>query len=133
MCELSTARTTLWRLLTTISGLSEEIKDRMVELQIGQRNERRQKIHRWLSSLDPSSNHNDACKKRQPTTGAWFVGSDQFAEWKFSSNSFLWLHGIRKYAFYRRVVQICWLLIEYHSWVRQNCFMASIFELRALL
>jgi hypothetical protein len=107
MCKLSAAHTTLWRLLITISGLSEEIKDRMIELQIRQRNERRQKIHRWLSSLDPSSNHNHAYKKRQPTTGAWFVGGDQFAEWKFSSNSFLWLHGIRKYTFCKRVVQMC--------------------------
>jgi hypothetical protein len=73
------------------------VHDGVLELQIGQRNERRQKIHRWLSPPDSSSNHNAACKKRQPTTGSWFVGGDQFAEWKVRSNSFLWLHGIRKY------------------------------------
>jgi hypothetical protein len=71
----------------------------MVELQIGQRNEHQQKIHRWLSSPDLSSNHNAACEKRQLTTGAWFVEGDQFPEWKCSSNSFLWLHGIREYTF----------------------------------
>ncbi|KAF4631092.1 hypothetical protein G7Y89_g7033 [Cudoniella acicularis] len=86
-------------------GLARAIKDdvarlnnSIAELQVGQKeflvDERRQKIHQWLSPLDPSSNHNAACKKRQPTTGAWFVGSDQYEKWKTTSNSFLWLHGI---------------------------------------
>jgi hypothetical protein len=79
------------------------LHDGVAELQIGQRNfladNRWQKTHQWLSPPDPSTNHNAACKKRQPTTGAWFVEGDQFAKWKCSSNSFLWLHGIRTYTF----------------------------------
>jgi hypothetical protein len=72
-------------------------------LQIGQKtvlaDNRRQKIHEWLSPPDPSSNHNAACKKKQPMTGAWLVEGPQFEEWKTRPNSFLWLHGIRKYIF----------------------------------
>ncbi len=94
-------------LLTIISGLSRAIKDDIArlddgiaELQIGQKtflaDDRRKKIHQWLSPPDPSSNHDAACKKRQPTTGAWFVEGPQFEEWKINPNSFVWLHGIRK-------------------------------------
>jgi hypothetical protein len=91
-----------------IGALAREIKDDIVKLsdgvaklQIEQKtfteDERRQKIYQWLSPPDPSSNHNSACKKRQPTTGAWFIESDEFKKWKMGPNSFLWLHGIRKY------------------------------------
>jgi hypothetical protein len=73
----------------------------VAELQIEHRtclaDGRRQKLHQWLSPPDPSLNHNAACKKRQPTTGEWFLTSDHFEEWKMSPNSFLWLHGIRKH------------------------------------
>lgn len=79
------------------------LNDSVAEMQIDHRtflaDERQQKVHQWLSPPDPSSNHNSACKKRQLTTGSWFLGSDQFKEWKLSSNSFLWLHGIRKRIF----------------------------------
>ena len=55
-----------------------------------------QKIYRWLAAPDPSSNHNTACKRHQPTTGGWFIDSDLFKDWKSASGSFIWLHGIRK-------------------------------------
>ncbi|KAH0534081.1 hypothetical protein FGG08_007315 [Glutinoglossum americanum] len=53
-----------------------------------------EKIHRWLSAPDPSLNYNEARKKRQAISGAWFIGSKRFAEWKTQPDSFLWLHGI---------------------------------------
>ena len=68
-------------MLTAISTLEDEYQ---------------QKIYQWLSAPDPSSNHNDACKKRQPTTGSWFIKGEQFDIWKAASNSMLWLHGIRE-------------------------------------
>jgi hypothetical protein len=63
--------------------------------------ELRQKIHLWLSAPDPSSNQNDARKKRQPTTGAWFIDGKKFKQWKHNVNSFIWLHGIRKFTMTR--------------------------------
>jgi hypothetical protein len=56
-----------------------------------------QQIHRWLSAPDPSSNHNDACKMRQPTTGTWFINGEVFKRWKSDLNSFIWLYGIRTF------------------------------------
>ena len=58
--------------------------------------DRREKIIRWLSTTDPSTNHHAACKKLLPTTGDWFVHGDDFREWKQAQNSLLWLYGIRE-------------------------------------
>ena len=51
-------------------------------------------ILNWLSVTYPSTNHNAACKSREPETGGWFTKGAEFADWKTSSNSFLWLYGI---------------------------------------
>jgi hypothetical protein len=79
------------------------INGNVAELQAGQKaflaDDRWRNIHKWLSPPDPSSNHHAACKKRQPTTGGWFVEGKQFEAWKTSPKSFLWLHGIRKLVF----------------------------------
>ncbi|KAH9203372.1 ankyrin repeat-containing domain protein [Leptodontidium sp. 2 PMI_412] len=56
--------------------------------------EKQREIRHWLSSPDPSTNHNAACKLRQATTGEWFLKSDDFEKWKMTSGSFLWLYGI---------------------------------------
>ncbi|KAL5328216.1 hypothetical protein ACEPPN_001712 [Leptodophora sp. 'Broadleaf-Isolate-01'] len=71
--------------------LTRTIKDDIARLAIG---EKQQKIRHWLSSPDPSTNHNAACKLRQATTGEWFLKSDEFEKWKMTSRSFLWLYGI---------------------------------------
>jgi hypothetical protein len=55
---------------------------------------KREKIERWLSPPDPSTNHNKALKQRDEGSGAWFLESDAFAKWKKGRNSFLWLCGI---------------------------------------
>ena len=54
------------------------------------------KIIQWLAAPLPSSNHNNAMKKRQPGTGEWFTQSKDFVDWRIEINSFIWLHGIRE-------------------------------------
>jgi len=51
-------------------------------------------IIRWLNASDPSSNHELARKKPEPTSGEWFINSDGFKSWTESTNKFLWLLGI---------------------------------------
>jgi KaiC/GvpD/RAD55 family RecA-like ATPase len=51
-------------------------------------------IRKWLSAPDPSINYQKALKQRQDDTGLWFLESDQCAEWKTDTASFVWLHGI---------------------------------------
>ena len=82
---------------TTIQGSYSSIRFRCMTLSVLALDEHRQKILRWLSAPDPSSNHNAACKKQQPTTGAWFIEGDAFANWKEKPRSFIWLHGIRTF------------------------------------
>jgi hypothetical protein len=52
-------------------------------------------IYRWLSAPDPSSNQDDAFKKRQESTGTWFVDGGQFSDWKNIPGSFVLLYGSR--------------------------------------
>ncbi|KIM84816.1 hypothetical protein PILCRDRAFT_370242 [Piloderma croceum F 1598] len=99
------------------------IQDNMVGLRADidalEMDELRQKIYRWLLAPDPSSNHNEACMKRQPATGTWFINGDAFINWKMHSNSSLWLYGIR--AFTSPVILI-WFLIDIQQRGAENQF-----------
>ena len=50
-------------------------------------------IRDWLRAPDVTDNHNAACAKRCPGTGAWLVNGPVFATWLKQDNSFLWLKG----------------------------------------
>lgn len=98
--------------ISNVKDSLRDVADGVAELRIGQSGkeieslsgplslflynigERREKIHRWLSAPDPSSNQNQAYRKRQGTTGSWFLNSNHYADWKTTSDSLLWLHGI---------------------------------------
>jgi hypothetical protein len=56
----------------------------------------REKSQKWLSSPDPSTNHNIARKAHHKGTTSWFFQSRIYEEWK-SSSSFLWIHGKRTF------------------------------------
>lgn len=51
-------------------------------------------IKDWITAPDPSTNHHKAIKQRQADTGLWLLESKEFAKWKNSPASRLWLHGI---------------------------------------
>lgn len=53
-----------------------------------------EQIYRWLAAPDPSPNYYAALKKRQPTTGAWFIQGRQFDQWCKEPDSFIWLYGV---------------------------------------
>ncbi|KAI9794892.1 MAG: hypothetical protein M1816_003022, partial [Peltula sp. TS41687] len=73
-----------------IAGITERVE----QLQIVQIDTQREDALRWLETVDPSLNHNAACKKHEPQTGEWFLISREFNNWKVSQNSILWLYGI---------------------------------------
>ena len=52
-----------------------------------------EKIYTWLSAPDPWSNYHKGLEQRQVGTGLWFLGSQEYAEWKTKPKSFLWLYG----------------------------------------
>ena len=53
-------------------------------------------LRRWVTSPDPSTNHNIACDIHHEGTAEWFFRGSIFAEWK-SNGSLLWIYGKRKY------------------------------------
>jgi hypothetical protein len=54
----------------------------------------REKIQRWLSSPDPSVNHNTACEAHHNGTATWFLEGPIYNKWK-ATGSLLWTHGNR--------------------------------------
>ncbi|KAK0712676.1 Pfs, NACHT and ankyrin domain protein [Lasiosphaeria miniovina] len=52
------------------------------------------KLKKWLSPPDPSTNLNTAKEKRHKGTGDWFINSNAFLEWKSGPRRHLWLHGL---------------------------------------
>jgi ankyrin repeat domain-containing protein 50 len=63
-------------------------------LRLNQDSEWPPKLAKWLDVPDPSSNYAAACKRRQPGTGTWLLQDRRFLDWKSSTASCLWLHGI---------------------------------------
>ena len=57
-------------------------------------NQLKQLLWAWLSSADPSTNHNIAQKARQEGTATWLFEGRIVSEWK-TSGSLLWIHGKR--------------------------------------
>jgi Cdc6-like AAA superfamily ATPase len=56
--------------------------------------DQREKIFRWLSPCEPSSNYNKANEQRFEGTGQWFFNSGVFESFKEGISPFLWLNGI---------------------------------------
>ncbi|OAQ63778.1 ankyrin repeat-containing protein [Purpureocillium lilacinum] len=50
-------------------------------------------VKEWLGAPDPTDLYNDACRKRQPGTGLWFVRGEDFESWLKTRASFLWVYG----------------------------------------
>jgi hypothetical protein len=50
-------------------------------------------VNDWLKAPDASINHNEACAKKHPGTGTWFVKSEAYTRWLTENNSLLWLQG----------------------------------------
>ena len=69
------------------------IEDKVKDIHHIIHDEKDAKIIQWLKKVDPESNHVAACKKREPSTGEWFVLSSEFSHWLLPKRS-LWLHGI---------------------------------------
>jgi hypothetical protein len=78
------------------SAIAQSISDITHQLESQKLDTDREAIIQWLSSTDPSTNHQAACKKAQPGTGKWLLDHKDFQHWRSTPNSRLWVHGIRK-------------------------------------
>jgi hypothetical protein len=82
------------RLLRGIDGEAKDATSNIRNAYDQSRDGKLEKIQKWLSAADPSSNYEQALKQRQNNTGFWLLNSDQYRKWKTEPASFLWLHGI---------------------------------------
>ncbi|KAK2021338.1 purine and uridine phosphorylase, partial [Colletotrichum zoysiae] len=53
-----------------------------------------QKIRKWLSPPDTSTNYNLARERRHEGTGLWFLETSAFQEWEHGPRKHIWLHGM---------------------------------------
>ena len=77
---------------------SDSTVSRSRGLYILKESQSREKLRKWLSPPDPSTNHNIARKAHHKGTASWFFQGGIFGDWK-SSSSLLWIHGKRTYLF----------------------------------
>ena len=82
------------------------------------------KLRRWLSPSDPSTNLNAARGKRLEGTGNWFINSDAFSQWKSGSPQHLWLHGL---AGCGKTVLTSTILDHLHSAPTDSCVCLDFF------
>jgi hypothetical protein len=75
------------------SSVQNDVQDTKALVELMRASQVSSSIKKWLKAPDASINYNEACKKKHPGTGLWFIKSPQFNTWLSTSNSFLWLRG----------------------------------------
>ena len=76
-----------------LCSVQDEIQDTKALLELVRASQVSSEIRDWLKAPDASVNYNDACKKKHPGTGLWFVKSPEYNTWLRTAGSFLWLNG----------------------------------------
>ncbi|KZP27088.1 hypothetical protein FIBSPDRAFT_948748 [Athelia psychrophila] len=54
------------------------------------------RIYEWLGAPDSSGNFLAAREKHHDNTGTWFIEGGQYAKWKETPDSTLWVYGTRE-------------------------------------
>jgi hypothetical protein len=80
-------------LLTSLAS-KESVEDVSESIHAMTTSQRIRNILNWLNASDPTTNHNAAREKHEPTTGNWLLLSDPFVSWTKGKITSLWLHGI---------------------------------------
>jgi predicted ATPase len=78
----------------TVDIIHDTTEEVSVDLGHVKEQEQMNRIMKWLSACDPSTNYNKALEQRLEGTGLWFVHGSAFGQWKQQLSSLLWLHGI---------------------------------------
>lgn len=80
--------------LRRLGAIEDEVSRVRNVIMQAQNDKERERLLKWLSSVDPSKNYNSARERHALSTGDWLVeASSDFKNWKKAPNSLLWLHG----------------------------------------
>ncbi|KAI0552688.1 hypothetical protein F4679DRAFT_571458 [Xylaria curta] len=82
------------RLGEVFSDVQGEVRKIKTEVESIKANAHLDRIRKWLSPPDPSTNYNNALRLRHPGSGQWLLDQAAYSDWKLKKKSFLWLHGI---------------------------------------
>ncbi|KAM0545617.1 hypothetical protein ACHAPJ_011232 [Fusarium lateritium] len=82
------------RILTGLQLSTRNIADRVENLQINQMSARQKEVLHWISPTDYAPQQNDIFSRRQPGTGEWLLGSDEFKSWLDTDRQVLFCPGI---------------------------------------
>ncbi|KAF4785880.1 hypothetical protein HER10_EVM0010960 [Colletotrichum scovillei] len=77
----------------TIDLVQDEIESTNAILNLIRTSQVSSEIRTWLNAPDATFNFTEACAKKHPGTGTWFVNGPEFTRWLEEPNSFLWLKG----------------------------------------
>ncbi|KAI0300181.1 hypothetical protein BC826DRAFT_1102274 [Russula brevipes] len=86
------ARMATAEVLKTTRSVDDKVKVVLDDGKETKQGQLRQDIRKWLSSPDPSTNHNTARNVQHEVKPTWFFDGSIYQEWK-SSPSLLWIHG----------------------------------------
>lgn len=80
--------------LRSLGGIESEVVRLQEVIERAQMDADRKSFLCSLTDIQPSVSYNEARKKHGSQTNAWLVEeSTEFADWKSSANSLLWIHG----------------------------------------
>ncbi|ORY68357.1 uncharacterized protein BCR38DRAFT_471936 [Pseudomassariella vexata] len=79
--------------LKDIGQVQDDIEDVKALLGLVRSSQISSTIRDWLQAPDATIDFNEACKKKHPGTGLWFVKGSAFTTWLEKPESFLWLNG----------------------------------------
>ncbi|KAH8911813.1 ankyrin [Coniochaeta sp. PMI_546] len=85
---------TLAKMIEALYHDSEEVRERLEELQNVQTAEDRDAVLEWLSRADYGGKQSDSYHLRQPGTGSWLLDSPEFTKWKENRGETLFCPGM---------------------------------------
>ncbi|OHE94094.1 hypothetical protein CORC01_10551 [Colletotrichum orchidophilum] len=77
----------------TIDRVQDEIESANAILALIRTSQVSSEIRAWVQAPDATFNFTEACAKKHPGTGNWFVKGPEFMHWLEDPSSFLWLKG----------------------------------------
>jgi hypothetical protein len=76
-----------------LGSVHDEMQDARALLESIRADQVSSEIREWLKAPDALINYHEACKKKHPGTGLWFINGPEFNTWLRTPSSFLWLNG----------------------------------------
>jgi ankyrin repeat domain-containing protein 50 len=80
--------------LKRVDEIQSDTADMTILMNLLRTSQLSDQVRGWINAPDPSSNYNEACKRRHPRTGLWLVHGLSFQKWLDEDHSFLWLNGL---------------------------------------